>query len=73
MKEVILLILLIAAMIFDLRTGKIPNGLIVFGWILACIIQTESFGMPDRLQGCDLSDRYLSSGVFITCNRSRRY
>ena len=52
MKEVILLVLLIAAMISDLRTGKIPNGLIVFGWILACIMQTESFGMTGGLIAC---------------------
>lgn len=52
MKEVILLVLLIAAMISDIRSGKIPNGLIVFGWMLACIIQTGSFGMTGGLIAC---------------------
>lgn len=52
MKEVILFALLLAAMITDLRYEKIPNGLIVTGWMLACAIQTGSSGMTAGLTAC---------------------
>lgn len=52
MKEVILLVLLIAAMITDIRYGKIPNGLIVTGWMLACIIQTGSSDVIGGILAC---------------------
>lgn len=52
MKEVILLVLLIAAMITDIQSERIPNGLIVAGWVLASIIQTGSYGVPGGILAC---------------------
>ena len=43
-KCALLLLLSGAALFFDLRTGKIPNILILFGLLAACVLRTTVFG-----------------------------
>ena len=43
-KCALLLLLSGAALFFDLRTGKIPNILILFGLLAACVLRTAVFG-----------------------------
>ena len=43
-KCALLLLLSGAALFFDLKTGKIPNILIVFGLLAGCVHQTAAFG-----------------------------
>ena len=43
-KCALLLLLSGAALFFDLRTGRIPNILILFGLLAACVLRTAAFG-----------------------------